>query len=252
MTAAMPHPRHRHDGRCAISDLKSDSSLVVETKGGRWEDNLFLQVDKVNQLKDRQRVHLIEVAHVIGLSVPVTEQLAKKLELEVEKGTEHAGGKGLNTMEVETAHELRSAFAGCKKGGGSQGVEAALMKSRGAAEGGRNTSAGTAASTPESSRSASGRRGAGSERSSGARGSILSGCSAVRNAISGRSRSPGGELKTRRGTQVAPEGILSAEGGADRIASSGGSTACVVAHEDAVEPLSLGEAGPSLSAGGVH
>ena len=66
---------------CAISDLKSDSSLVVETKGGRWEDNLFLQVDKVNQLKERQRVHLIEVAHTLGLSVEVTEQLAKKLEL---------------------------------------------------------------------------------------------------------------------------------------------------------------------------
>ena len=249
MAATVTHPRRRYDGRCAISDLKSDSSLVVETKGGRWEDNLFLQVDKVNQLKDRQRVHLIEVAHVIGLSVPVTEQLAKKLELEVEKGTEHAGGKGLNTMEVETAHELRSAFAGCKKGGGSRGVEAALMKSRGGSEGGRNTSAGTAASTPESSRSASGRRGAGSERSSGARGSILSGCSAVRNAISGRSRSPGGELKARRGTQVAPEGLRSAEGGAERI---GAVEPLSLETRDAVEPLSLGEAGPSLSAGGVQ
>jgi hypothetical protein len=203
---------------------------VVETKGGRWEDNLFLQVDKVNQLKDRQRVHLTEVAHVLGLSVPVTEQLAKKLELEVEQGA--AAGKGLNTMEVETAHELRSAFAGCKKGGGSRGVEAALMKSRGAAEGGRNSSAGSAASTHESSRSTSGRRGTGSERSSGARGSIMSGCSAVRNAISSRSRSPRG---SKRGTQVAPEG-LSVETGAD----VGGE----IQFQDAVKPLSVGEAGP--------
>ena len=231
MTAPhMTHPHHRYDGRCAISDLKSDSSLVVETKGGRWEDNLFLQVDKVNQLKDRQRVHLTEVAHVLGLSVPVTEQLAKKLELEVEQGA--AAGKGLNTMEVETAHELRSAFAGCKKGGGSRGVEAALMKSRGAAEGGRNSSAGSAASTHESSRSTSGRRGTGSERSSGARGSIMSGCSAVRNAISSRSRSPRG---SKRGTQVAPEG-LSVETGAD----VGGE----IQFQDAVKPLSVGEAGP--------
>ena len=230
----MPHPHHRFDGRCAISDMKSDSSLVVETKGGRWEDNLFLQVDKVNQLKDRQRVHLIEVAHVLGLSVPITEQLAKKLELEVEHGAEHAAGKALNHMEVKDAQELRSAFAGCKKGGGSRGVEAALMKSRGAAEGGRNSAAGTAASSHETARSA---RATGSERSSGARGSIMSGCSAVRNAISSRAScsSKGGERKSsKRGTQIAPE-----EGGTD----VGGEA------PDAVKPLSLGEAGPSLSAG---
>jgi Ca2+-binding EF-hand superfamily protein len=36
---------------CAISDLKCDSKLVVDYKGGRWEDNLFLHVDKLHQLK---------------------------------------------------------------------------------------------------------------------------------------------------------------------------------------------------------
>ena len=249
---------------CAISDLKSDSSLVVETKGGRWEDNLFLQVDKVNQLKERQRVHLIEVAHTLGLSVEVTEQLAKKLEkleLEGEEAAEHAAGKGLNTTEVQAAHELRAAFAGAKKGGGSRGVEAALMKSVGAAEGGRNSA--TPASAQEGARSSSGRRGTGSERTSGARGSIMSGCSAMVSAISGRASQvsmcrPSAHDRNRRGSQVAPEGLLKGgtdvgsaavdavtplKGGTDLTVDVGSDAA------DAVTPLSLGEAGPSLSAG---
>lgn len=241
-----------HGGRCAISDLKSDSSLVVETKGGRWEDNLFLQVDKVNQLKERQRVHLVEVAQAIGLSVEVTEQLAKKLELEVEDASERATGKGLNRVEVQTAHELRSAFACAKKGGGSRGVEAALMKSVGAAE--------TAAAAQEGARSSSGRRGTGSERSSGARGSIMSGCSAMVSAISGRAsqvgmcRSLGHDRNLRRGSQVVPEGLL--KGGTDvgsaaidAVTPLKGGTDVGSDAVDAVTPLSLGEAGPSLSAG---
>ena len=246
---------------CAISDLKSDSSLVVETKGGRWEDNLFLQVDKVNQLKERQRVHLIEVAHTLGLSVEVTEQLAKKLELELEGASEHAAGKGLKKEEVQTAHELRSAFADAKKGGGSRGVEAALMKSVAAAEGGRNSA--TPASAQEGARSSSGRRGTGSERTSGARGSIMSGCSAMVSAISGRASQvsmcrPSAHDRNRRGSQVAPEGLL--QGGTDVGSAAvdavtplkGGTDLTVDVGSDAadaVTPLSLGEAGPSLSAG---
>ena len=181
-------------------------------------------------------MHLIEVAHATGLSVEVTEQIAKKLELEVEGASERAAGKGLNTVEVQTAHELRSAFAGAKKGGGSRGVEAALMKSVGAAEATRNSA--TAAPAQEGGRSSSGRRPTGSERSSGARSSIMSGCSAMVSAISGRaSRSTGHERSLKRGSQVAPEGLL--KGGTD-VGSDG---------VDAVTPLSLGEAGPSLSAG---
>ena len=144
-----------------------------------------MHVDKVNQLKDRQRAQLTEVAHSLSLSVSVIEQMAKKLELEVapiECAYDGRSGRkagGLNISEVETAQELRSAFAGCKKGGGSRGVEAALMKSRGAAEGGRSSS--TAASSL-SHLATNGRR----SSSESAKESCISGLSAMRDTFSGK------------------------------------------------------------------
>ena len=210
-----------------------------------------MHVDKVNQLKDRQRVQLTEVAHDLGISLSVTEQLAKKLELEVEQGCGLEGlscGKAgrLNTSEVATEKELRSAFAGCTKGGGSRGVEAALMKSRVCAADGR--SSGTAASVPESSRTStsSGRR----TESEGARGSCMSGLSAIRGAISNRASqrmapSKGGTHKmvlgskrhtscaSKRSPQVAPGDL-----------PDGGSGLGSPGATDAVQPLShQGEAG---------
>ena len=89
----------------------------------------------------------------------------------------------------------------------------------------------------------------------------MSGCSAMVSAISGRASQvgmcrPSAHERNRRGSQVAPEGLLQGgtgvgsaavdavtplKGGTDLTVDVGSDAA------DAVTPLSLGEAGPSLS-----
>ena len=111
---------------CAISDLKCDSKLVVDYKGGRWEDNLFLHVDKLNQLKGRQRKQLKEAARELGLGPLQLELLSRRLELDAEEALFGSKGGGLNQKEVQAQVQLKKALAT----GQRNGVETALMMSR--------------------------------------------------------------------------------------------------------------------------
>ena len=117
----------------SICDLKYESQLVVDYKGGRWEDNLFLQTNKLDALKARQRTALTELARDFKLAQNVVDALSRRLELEMTDGKIAKDGP-LSAHDLAAAQAISDALTagGAGKGGRGKGggVEQALARSK--------------------------------------------------------------------------------------------------------------------------